>query len=139
MKKRVLALGLLFALSQAYSQNNLTRLMSGDNGISKQYVEVPAPEQVAFSATNARAVLGLDNRSDLKLIETQTDNLGFTHYRFVQTFQGVPIENSMLIAHVKNGRLSSISGDVITQFPASTADVASLKAIAPKDAIQKAI
>lgn len=139
MKKRVLALGLLFVLSQAYSQNNLTRLMNGENGISKQYVEVPAREQVAFSATNARTILGLDNRSDLKLTETQTDNLGFTHYRFVQTFQGVPIENSMLIAHVKNGRLISISGDVITEFPASTADVASLKSISPKDAVQKAI
>lgn len=139
MKKRVLTLGLLFALSQAYSQNNLTRLMKGENGVSKQFTEIPARDQVSFSANNARMVLGLDSRSDLKLIGSQNDNLGYTHYRFIQTFEGVPIENSMLIAHVKGGKLVAVTGDVITEFPASMPSVSSFKMISANDAVQKAI
>lgn len=132
-------LGLLFALSQTYSQNNLTRLMNGDQGVSKQFTEIPVSEQVALSSSNANAVLGLDSRSDLKLIEMKKDNLGITHYRFVQTFQGVPVENSMLIAHVKSGKLISVSGEIITEFPSSVPTVSAIKAIPAKDAVQKAI
>lgn len=139
MKKSLLSLGLLLALSQAYAQNNLTKLMSGENGVSKQYTEIPAQSQVTFSENNAKSILGLDPRSDLKLIGSLTDNLGYTHYRFIQTFQGFPIENSMLIAHTKSGKLVSVSGEVITEFPASMEDAASFKTIPAKDAIQKAI
>lgn len=132
-------LGLIFALSQAYSQNNLTRLISGDQGVSKQFTEIPVREQVGFSVNSAKAVLGLDSRSDLKLISTEKDKLGYTHYRFVQTFEGAAIENSMLIVHVKSGKLVSISGEIVTEFPASISAAAPAKAISPKDAVQQAI
>jgi len=60
--------------------------------------------------------LGLDPLSDLVLTSKETDELGFTHYRFSQTYKGIPVENSMYIIHVKNGRITGLSGEIVTDF-----------------------
>src|ERR1043165_4528421 len=31
----------------------------------------------------------------IKLLSTETDKLGFTHYRYQQTFDGIPVEGTM--------------------------------------------
>ena len=39
-----------------------------------------------------------------------------THYRYYQTYNNIPVENSMYIAHTKSGKLTSMSGTMVTQF-----------------------
>ena len=86
----------------------------------------------------AREILGLDANSGLKLISTEKDALGYTHYRYVQTYQGVPVESSMLIAHVKDGKIVSVSSSAITDFDATAAQQLKSTAIDPKNAIERA-
>lgn len=139
MKKRLLTLGMLVFFMQVYSQNSLLKSMKGDAGLAKDFTEFSAQQQVAFKPEHAREILGLDANSGLKLISTEKDGLGYTHYRFVQTYKAVPIESSMLIAHVKDGKIISVSSSLITDFDAAVASQAPVAGLNPKDAIDKAI
>ena len=139
MKKQLLTLAMLAFLSQAYSQNGLLPTIKGGKGISKQFIEFSSQQQVAFNPKAAKTILGLDAKSDLVLSSTATDNLGFTHYRFYQTYAGIPIENTMLVANVKNGKIISVSASIVTDFDAAMASKATVKSIADKDAVAKAI
>ena len=40
-----------------------------------------------------------------------TDELGITHYRFHQFYNGIPVENAMVIVHAKNGRVIFSNGE----------------------------
>lgn len=139
MKKQLLTLALLALLTQADAQKSLLSAIKGEKGISKQYVAFAVQEQLAFTPGTAKSVLGLNAKSDLILSATESDKLGFTHYRFYQTYAGIPVENTMLVAHVKNGKLVSVSSALITDFDASMASKISVRNITDKDAVANAI
>lgn len=139
MKKRLLTLGLLVVVMQAYSQNSLLKSMKGDAGLAKQFTEFAAQEQVAFQPEKAREILGLEANSGLKLIASEKDALGYIHYRYVQTYQGIPVESSMLVAHVKDGKIVSVSSSLITDFDAAVSQQLKATAIDPKSAIERAV
>ena len=46
------------------------------------------------------------------LLNTSTDKLGYSHYRYQQTYKGINIVGSMYILHVKNGLVESMNGDL---------------------------
>ncbi|HYV93974.1 MAG TPA: M4 family metallopeptidase [Chitinophagales bacterium] len=46
----------------------------------------------------------------IKLMKAETDRLGFTHYRYQQTFDGIPVEGTMYIVHVRNGKIETMNG-----------------------------
>ncbi|PJA08962.1 MAG: hypothetical protein COX70_02590 [Flavobacteriales bacterium CG_4_10_14_0_2_um_filter_32_8] len=52
-----------------------------------------------------------DANYGIKLLKKETDKLGFTHYRYQQTVNNVPVELSTIIAHVKNGLIESVNGE----------------------------
>ncbi|CAN5469946.1 hypothetical protein BH10BAC2_BH10BAC2_23860 [soil metagenome] len=139
MKKQLLTLVLLALLTQADAQKNLLSVIKGEKGISKQYAAFTVEEQVGFNAKSAKTILGLNDKSNLVLYSTESDKLGFTHYRFYQTYAGVPVENSMLVAHVKNGKLVSVNASLVTDFGAAMSSKIAVRSIADKDAIAKAI
>ena len=41
----------------------------------------------------------------------ETDALGFTHQRYQQVYQGVPVEYAVLTTHERGGQLESVSGE----------------------------
>lgn len=47
----------------------------------------------------------------LNLIKQESDKLGYTHFRYQQTVNGVPVELSTFIAHTKNGLIHSLNGE----------------------------
>lgn len=48
----------------------------------------------------------------LKLIKAEVDKLGFTNFRYKQTINGIPVELTTFIAHVKNGLVVSVNGEL---------------------------
>jgi Zn-dependent metalloprotease len=62
------------------------------------------------------------------LINEMADGLGFTHYRFQQTFQQIPIEGTMYIVHVKNGIIHSMNGTLFTKLQSTSTPVISEQA-----------
>src|SRR5438128_2410297 len=99
MRKQIFTLLLLALVSAAYSQKTLREMISGEQGTSKHFTTLNATEQISFDPQQARAELSLDPSSDLVIQKTETDQLGFTHYRYYQTYKDIPVENSMYIAH----------------------------------------
>ena len=117
MKKKFLSLALLsFLVFQAYTQNFVSQAIRGERGTSKQFAAVPDDESFKFSTAQVKALLSLNDNADLILKRTEQDNHGFIHFRFCQTYKGVPIENSMFIIHTKNGLLKSLGGSIVTDF-----------------------
>jgi len=55
----------------------------------------------------------------LKLLSKQDDQLGFTHYRYQQVINGVPVELANYIAHVKNGVVVSANGELLDDLNTS--------------------
>lgn len=53
----------------------------------------------------------------IRVLGVETDALGFTHYRLQQTLNDHPIEKSMLLVHVKNGKVESTNGEWFRILP----------------------
>ena len=116
MKKLFLLFCITGSVTAGFAQNALLQKISAGNGLTRQYTRLEPAEQVDFSAANAKSILGLDANSDLRILTTETDQLGQTHYRYHQTYNNIPVENSMLIAHIAGGKLQAVSGEVVTKF-----------------------
>ncbi len=54
--------------------------------------------------------LGLSIDDELILQGAQSDQLGYTHYRYIQYFKGLPVDGSGLILHEKNGVIQKANG-----------------------------
>ena len=52
----------------------------------------------------------------LELIRAEKDNLGFTHYRYQQTYKGYPLHANIFIVHVKNNRIVSMNGQLFSNL-----------------------
>ncbi len=53
----------------------------------------------------------------IELLEETTDHLGITHKRYRQVVQGIPVANSMINVHIKNGLVYRINGDLFSNLP----------------------
>ncbi len=56
-----------------------------------------------------------------RLINVETDPLGFSHYRYQQTINNMPVEGSMYLLHVKNNTINSMNGLIFDNIIPSTA------------------
>ena len=69
------------------------------------------PQQEAISLW-AKNHLNLKEADGLRFLNTTPDELGMVHYRYLQTYHGIPVEGSMLITHTLNGMVESYNGEV---------------------------
>lgn len=116
MKKQLLTLVVLGLALYGVSQNTLQNVIKGDNGTTKHFVKLLQKEQLPFNAGEASKILGLSAQSALVLKSTEKDHLGFVHYRFQQTYLGIPVNRSMYVISTKNSKIVSLSGSIITDF-----------------------
>jgi len=140
MKRKILSLVILscFIIIKAYPQSFVSKIIRGERGISNQFADVGSNQKIPINASQLKSLLELDQNADLVLIKTQQDKLGFIHYRYYQTYKGVPIENSMFIIHTKYGLLQSLGGEIVTEFDALMGDRSTQK-ITAQQAISTAI
>lgn len=59
---------------------------------------------------------GWDDAMQLEKIATEQDELGFTHERYQQTMQGIPVLGGVYILHLKQGLVQSMNGLLYAQF-----------------------
>ncbi len=118
MKRQIFTLSLLALACCANAQNTLRDMIRGAKGISQHDVRLAEAMQVQFSPSSARSLFGLDAKSDLLVSKQESDKIGFVHYRYQQTYKGVPVENAMYVAHTKNGKLTGMSGAIVLDFEA---------------------
>jgi len=51
-----------------------------------------------------------------ELISTATDKLGFTHYKFRQTYQGYPVKNKVVNIHTFKDAVVSVNGEIVNKL-----------------------
>ncbi len=64
--------------------------------------------------------LNLPGNAVFKAYNVEKDKSGFTHTRYKEYVNNFPVEGSMLIAHSKESRLTSVNGDYFSDFNNST-------------------
>lgn len=116
MRKHLLLIVLLALAFRGYSQNRFTKMILGEQGMSQHFVRVPENVQVNFDPAHARAFFGLDANSDLVLMNKATDEIGQTHYRYFQTYKGIPVENSMYVVNTTGLSLNGMNGVIVVNF-----------------------
>lgn len=82
-----------------------------------------APEELVYRYLDQEKntfQLGGQARERLSLIGKQTDELGHTVMRFEQRYRGIPVYGAVLVAHVNDGELSSLSGTLIPNLDKRT-------------------
>ncbi len=82
-----------------------------------------APEELVYRYLDQEKntfQLGGQARERLSLIGKQTDELGHTVMRFEQRYHGIPVYGAVLVAHVNDGELSSLSGTLIPNLDKRT-------------------
>lgn len=128
---------MLAFLSQAYAQS-LRETIRGEHGTSKHFVALAANQQTPFNLKQLKNILDLDAQTDFILINQQKDRLGITHYRFYQTYKGIPVENSMYVVHTKNGNITGLSGEIVVDFD-SYNNYSTSASLSAKQAVETAI
>ena len=70
----------------------------------------------------------------LKEIKRENDQLGFTHIKYQQVVNGIPLEFSFLGVHIKDGKIVSVSGNLSSLEPNSSSS-----SVSEKKALSKAL
>jgi len=112
--KRVLFLFTLSIISNwSIAQINLRNQTSSKEENNQFIIRLSADQKESFNPTNPETSLGLNSNTSLSILSKESDALG-VYYRYQQKINNLPVENSMLIAHIQNGQLSLLSGNFIT-------------------------
>ncbi len=111
MKKNFIYAGIFAFMSfQGYAQV-ASKVIKGKLGESPEYIEFASSSAPYF---NNKAVIVSDKNqvsfSDAAIIGKENDLNGTTHYRLQQLINNIPVENSIYISHVKNGKVISQNG-----------------------------
>ncbi len=79
-------------------------------------------------------VLQLKQNDELRLINKKIDELGISHTKYQQYYNGIKVENSEFLVHRKNGVVEVINGEI------NDINISSVKpSIAEKEALSKAL
>lgn len=132
MKKVLLSI-CLFAALTIYAEKGSTILTGKEASNVVSIAEIvrikdssTIPNYIKFKKGKEFALSELENwlqhyfKSDekigLKLIKAEKDLLGYTHYRFQQTINNVPVKFGIYLAHVKNGLVESVNGELMDKI-----------------------
>lgn len=133
MKKQILLIFFVGLLFPAFSQNFRDDI-SGSNGVSKHFTEFSSAKQVLFNPKDVNHLFDFTGSEALILMRAETDALGNVHYRYTQTYLGIPVENAMYIIRTKAGKMVGASGEIVTRFDAQMANRKNIN-ISAKDAV----
>ncbi len=86
------------------------------------WIEIKPELQLSLEAFLAqKAALGLSPDDSFVLLKTQKDELGKTHYRYRQTYKGIPVAHAQLLVHVgANGFVETANGRLIRNLRGKT-------------------
>src|SRR3569832_347443 len=132
---------LLFAVIAQSFAANTTRTLTGAQAQQKiagaetiimtsntevpQFVQLRSNAQLPFSRFSAWAHqnFNLGTEYGFQLLNSSTDKLGMTHYRYQQTWNGIPLAATMMIVHVRNAMVVSVNGMSFNKISASASAV----------------
>ena len=113
MQKKFTCAGMIILAFTSFqiSAQVASRVIKGSVGEHPEYIEFASRAAPLF---NNKAIILSDKKQvtylDAAVIGKETDLKGITHYRLQQLINNIPVENSVYISHVKNGRVVAQNG-----------------------------
>jgi Zn-dependent metalloprotease/subtilisin-like proprotein convertase family protein len=125
------SMGLIHAQNQTVFKGLAAEKMVPNSQLVRLDKQSLVPSFIKFSESSAlqiadiqsivREAFKVGEAYSLELMRVDKDQIGFEHYRYQQTFNGLPVEGNVLIAHVRNGRIETINGHISNNIQLSTA------------------
>jgi bacillolysin len=117
---------------------NAQKTLKGDPGMYPEYIDFRDAPQ---TFTNGKVFLAdeagrITSNAGGVLNHKETDAVGMEHYRYQQSFAGIPVEHAVYIMHVKAGKVNSQNGAWVKDFPSDLNKTASIDA---NTALQRAM
>ncbi len=128
-----LAFALAAVSAQAATRTDLHKLDVAQ--VNHQYLVASATLGHAVQPRQRHAeMLGLDGNSALQVLSTSQDSNGTRHYRYQQTFRGIPVFGEhVIVSEDKSGAVRNMFGRSVTglagELPATRAKVARAQAL----------
>jgi bacillolysin len=96
--------------------SNVATFFSGEIGVvSRPGIGGSGPDRIArtFLAHHG-ALFGVhDSHAQLQLVGVDKDDLGFSHFRYQQVHQGLPVFGQQLVVHAREDRITAVGGHVV--------------------------
>lgn len=104
MKNRITLLFMIlsFVTATYAQQDRNTKLIRLDEFSKNQLTE---------AKTLIKEALKMSSDDDLLKIKSETDQLGFTHEKYQQYFQGIKVEFATYMVHARNGKIETMNGE----------------------------
>ena len=129
------------AATAAQAQDAASRIQNKVLGEDSQpvLVQFSAEGKAAYRGVEGSQVLrqqlALTSQDQMRPARVESDQLGFTHEKFAQYYQGVRVEHADYTVHAKGGTVESISGDFekisnLSTTPSLSASAALTRALA---------
>jgi len=116
-------------MAQNYQGLEAENIISGTSNLQidktsklPTYIEFRNGKEINFKLLNTwlKRIYKLEDNCDFVELNRQTDKLGFTHIRYRQTVNGVPVRDAMLLAHIKGGKVYAINGIITPSATSAT-------------------
>ncbi len=115
---QILACSLMFV--QLYAQQSPNQA-DAQQKVSTDWITFKAAEQIpAQQLAQSKTSLQLEVNNDLELLKTNDDQLGFRHYRYQQTYKGIPVEGAIYLMHEKNNQVKHANGKLVHDLNLNT-------------------
>ncbi|HAA18529.1 MAG TPA: hypothetical protein DCP28_07080, partial [Cytophagales bacterium] len=117
----------LVAISSVFAQKVI---LENERNLTPTFVDLQARGiKVEDANVTLRQILDMQADDDLVVIQQVTDELGMTHTRYQQYYQGIKVEYNTYLVHSKNGLLTAMNGEfermsAISTTPSLTEDAA---------------
>jgi Zn-dependent metalloprotease len=109
-----LASGVLFAQAQKKSEKHLDKatITVEEQNIAKKYFKFTGEVRPSVSEfiSEYRSAFALSDENELRISRQKTDELGQTHYRYKQYYNGLELFDIQFLVHVVNGTVKSANG-----------------------------
>jgi Zn-dependent metalloprotease len=133
MKKVVLLFVIIFfgklTFAKEYIGSNANSLVFGSEKIltddktgSIKYIKLKNSKKVSVKNNIAwlNTLLNVSNSESFKLIKTESDQIGYTHYRYQLHLHGFLVEDAVFYIHSKNGYIISANGEYYPNLSVSS-------------------
>jgi len=93
-----------------------SRELSNSESTIPGFIEFKSGLSPSLSEITALVNSFSKNKFTLREVSRENDQLGYTHIKFQQIANNIPFELNFLTIHQKNGEITSISGNLASQF-----------------------
>ncbi|MEI6124229.1 MAG: M4 family metallopeptidase [Bacteroidota bacterium] len=115
--------GINYIFSQIYEGTNAEKYIPGSqivrfsgNNENPSYIKLNPSFQPNLYEINTwlNRTFNTGDYFGINLLRKESDEMGYEHYRYQQTYKNIPIREAIFLVHVKSGKIESFNGTIFS-------------------------